>query len=97
MGLATLLLMGISAVSAQPPAQKKTNASSPIIVPKAEELALVRGKVDDLENILRTVSAAKANPDAIVDVEVYAKAGLFPLEFPQTFFTQDQSGRRYTR
>lgn len=96
MRLATLLLMGNSAVSAQPPAQKKTNAPPPI-VPKAEELALIRGKVDDLENMLRTVDAAKANPDAIVDVEVYAKAGLFPLEFPQTFFTQDQSGRRYTR
>ena len=31
----------------------------------------------------------KADADLIADVEVYAKAGRFLLEFPQTFFTQD--------
>ena len=31
----------------------------------------------------------KADADLIADVEVYAKASRFLLEFPQTFFTQD--------
>jgi poly(3-hydroxybutyrate) depolymerase len=71
----------------QPPAEKKA-ASPPPVVPKAEELASIRGKVDELNTLLRALNATKARAELVTDVAVYAKAGRFLLEFPQTFFTQ---------
>ncbi len=81
-------------LSAQPPAQKKA-APPPPIVPKAEELAQLRAKVDSLDAALRALAAKKPNADHLTDVEVYAKAGHFLLEFPQTFFTQDGITQSY--
>ncbi len=68
----------------QPPAAAPAKGQPPI-VPKAEELKLIEAKVTELEGLLRGV---KADAALIADVEVYAKAGRFLLEFPQTFFTQ---------
>ncbi len=56
------------------------------IVPKAEELKQIEGKVVELETLLRNLSGKDAG--LVNDVAVYAKAGRFLLEFPQTFFTQ---------
>ena len=80
-----VLIALVSSLSAQPPVTKKA-AVAPPIVPTAEELALIRGKVDELDKMLPT---RKAGADLIADVEVYAKAGRFLLEFPQTFYTLD--------
>ncbi|HEU0124163.1 MAG TPA: prolyl oligopeptidase family serine peptidase [Bryobacteraceae bacterium] len=82
-----LVFAAFSLVFAQPAAQKK--GGPPPIVPKAEELTLVRSKVGELEELLRAAERKGVNPDWITDVAVYAKAGQFLLEFPQTFFTQD--------
>lgn len=68
----------------QPPATAPAKGQPPI-VPKAEELKLIAAKVTELESLLR---GAKAEAALVNDVEVYAKAGRFLLEFPQTFFTQ---------
>jgi pimeloyl-ACP methyl ester carboxylesterase len=78
---------------AQPAAQKK-QAAPPPIVPKTEELATLKNKVDELDKLLQSIAAKRPNPDHLTDVEIYSKAGHFLLEFPQTFFTQtgiDQS------
>ncbi|MFN0101848.1 MAG: hypothetical protein ACKV2U_07135 [Bryobacteraceae bacterium] len=83
-----LVSLVISTIWAQPPAQKKAGLPPPI-VPKAEEMALIGGKVEELQGMLRALAAKKTDPDWITDVQVYAKAGRFLLEFPQTFFTQD--------
>src|SRR5687767_14366167 len=84
-----LVLLGLAfALSAQPAAKKK-GSNPPPIIPKAEELALIRGKLEELDKMLSALTARRAAPDLIADVEVYAKAGRFLLEFPQTFFTQD--------
>ena len=85
MGKLLVLIALVSSLSAQPPVTKKA-AVAPPIVPTAEELALIRGKVDELDKMLPTL---KASTDLITGVEVYAKARRFLLEFPQTFFTQD--------
>ncbi|MBM3768238.1 MAG: hypothetical protein FJW32_22880, partial [Acidobacteria bacterium] len=66
--------------------QKQKAAPPPPIEPKAEELARVRAKTEEIESILKTASTKDAA--LRTDVEVYAKAGRFLLEFPQTFFTQ---------
>ena len=59
----------------------------PPIVPKPEELKLIEAKVNELDALLKSLSPG--NAALVTDVEVYAKAGRFLLEFPQTFFTQD--------
>ena len=78
-----VLIALVSSLSAQPPVTKNA-AVAPPIVPTAEELASIRGKVDELAKMLPT---RKAGADLIT--EVYAKAGRFLLEFSRTFFTQD--------
>jgi len=83
-----VLLAAVTALSAQPAAKKK-GANPPPVIPKAEELAAIRAKVETLDKMLSALTAAKANADLVTDVEVYSKAGHFLLEFPQTFFTQD--------
>jgi len=82
-----VLIAFVSTLSAQPAAKKKA-AAPPPIVPKAEEVAAIGGKVEELNKMLRALAADKANADLLTDVQVYAKAGRFLLEFPQTFFTQ---------
>lgn len=76
-------------ISAQPaPAPMPGPAKGlPPIVPKAEELQLIEGKAKELEGLVRALP--KTDAALVTDVEVYAKAGRFLLEFPQTFFTQD--------
>ena len=83
-----LLLALLGTLAAQPPAQKKA-APLPPIVPKPEELAAIRSKLSQLDSQLSALAANKANPGLLTDVEIYAKAARFLLEFPQTFFTQD--------
>ncbi|MBI2689915.1 MAG: hypothetical protein HYX27_26720 [Acidobacteria bacterium] len=90
-----LAAFAVIALFAQPAAKKKA-AFPPPIVPKAEELARLRMKVEELEGILRAIALKKADSDLITDVEVYAKAGRFLLEFPQTFFTQDGVNQSFT-
>lgn len=85
-------LICIAAVRSQvPPAVAPPKAGAakgqPSIVPKPEELQQIEGKVNELEALLKSLSTKDAA--LVADVEVYAKAGRFLLEFPQTFFTQD--------
>ncbi len=88
-----LALICSLAVGAQPtPAPPKTLPAKglPPIVPQAEELKLIQSKVNELEALLRSLpKTPKMDAPLVTDVEVYAKAGRFLLEFPQTFFTQD--------
>lgn len=69
----------------QPPASQKKGFTPPI-VPKAEELARVKSKAAEIDALLAGV---RAEADHRADVEVFAKAGHFLHEFPQTFFTQE--------
>ncbi len=66
--------------------QKKRGGQPPPIQPKPEELALVKAKATEIDSLLNGV---KADPDVIADAAIYAKAGHFLHEFPQTFFTQE--------
>jgi pimeloyl-ACP methyl ester carboxylesterase len=77
-------------LTAQAPAPAPPKAmppkGQPPIVPKAEELKLIESKVNQLETMLKLLAGKDAA--LVTDVEVYAKAGRFLLEFPPTFFTQ---------
>jgi poly(3-hydroxybutyrate) depolymerase len=72
--LAAFLLM------AQPPAPA---------FPTAEEKAQLQSKVDAIEEAVRTAKAKHSSDDAIADVEVYAQAGRWLLEYPNTSYTQE--------
>lgn len=86
--LATFYTFALTAQPPTPAPPKPAGAKGlPPIVPKAEELKLIETKVNELEGLLKGLNGKDAA--LITDVEVFAKAGRFLLEFPQTFFTQD--------
>lgn len=76
---------------AAPPAPppKKGGMRIPSITPKPEELREIEAKTVELENRAAALRARRVSLDLLADVEIYAKAGRFTLEFPQTFFTQE--------
>lgn len=79
LGFVLFLSLGM----AQPP------PPPPPIVPSAAALQEIQELTGKIESTLASPSAQKADPVLRTDVEVYAKAGRFLLEFPETFFTQE--------
>lgn len=53
----------------------------------AEQKGQYQSKIDELDRAVAGFRAKKVNPDLIADVEIYAKAGKWLLEFPQGFAT----------
>ncbi len=93
---AIVLLIPLAAQQPRASAQTKKKAIPPPIKPKAEELARVKEKTDRIEESMRAVKASGKMREAWPDVDVYAKAGRFLLEFPETFFTQEGVDRALT-
>ena len=82
------------AMAQQPPAAGgaaggRGGRGAPPIQPKAEELAQIRAKSEQIEGIVKQLKAKHADPDLVGDVEVYAKAGRYLLEYPELFGTQN--------
>jgi len=61
---------------------------APPIQPKPEELAQIQAKAEQIEALVKDLKAKLADPDMVGDVEVYAKAGRYLLEFPELFGVQ---------
>ena len=86
----------IGILVAQPPAPQTAAGrgrgaqapTPPAIVPKPEELARVRDKSEQIEKLVSELKAKHADPVLLNDVEVYAKAGRFLIEYPELFGTQ---------
>ena len=57
----------------------------PAIQLTADQKVQYQAKVDELNAIVKSLHASKANLDLIADVEIFAKAGTWLLEFPQDF------------
>src|SRR5262249_43555373 len=75
---------------AQQPAargQGRGNAP-PAIQAKAEELAKIKEKTEQLEALVKEAKAKRAAAEMVTDVEVYAYAGKMLLEYPELFGTQ---------
>jgi hypothetical protein len=53
----------------------------------AEQRSRYQSKIDELDSIARGLRAKQVNEDLIADVDIYAKAGKWLLEFPQGFAT----------
>jgi hypothetical protein len=60
----------------------------PRVMPKPEELAKIQEKTDQIEKLVGELKAKRAEPVLLNDVEAYAKAGRFLIEYPELFGTQ---------
>ena len=74
--------------AAAPPAGRGGRGAPPI-QPKAEELAQIRAKSEEIEAIVKQLKAKHADTDLVGDVEVFAKAGRYLLDYPELFGTQN--------
>jgi pimeloyl-ACP methyl ester carboxylesterase len=78
-------------IAQQPPAApggasgRGGRGRAPAVQLTAEQKASYQAKVDELNTIVKGLRAAKTNIDLIADVDIFAKAGTWLLEFPQDF------------
>ncbi len=83
-----ILILACSAALAQqqPPAGRGGRGPAPP-PPQltAEQKSQYQSKIDELDGMVKAFRAKNVNPDLIADVDVYAKAGKWLLEFPQGF------------
>jgi len=85
----------ISALAQQPPAPASGRGGrgggrgGPPVQPKPEELAQIKSKSEQIESIVADLKTRHADAALVGDVEVYAKAGRFLLEFPELFGNQN--------
>ena len=63
--------------------------AAPTFQADAGDLAAIRAKVEKIDAAIRAARARHTNEDLIADVDVYAKAGKWVLEFPEDFFVAD--------
>jgi hypothetical protein len=94
---AALLLLPLTAQqppAAAPPAGgaaapgRAGGRGAPPIKPKAEELAQIKAKTEQIEALVKDLKGKHADATLTGDVDVYAKAGRFLLEFPELFGQQ---------
>ena len=63
--------------------------AAPTLQTSPDDLAAIRAKVEKIDAAVREARAKKINDDLIADVDVYAKAGKWVLEFPEDLFVAD--------
>ena len=90
--LTAVMALLLRAAAQQPAArapQKGGRGQAPPVQPTGDEKRQIQSKIDELDSLVRNLKARHAQEDLVADVEVYAKAGRWLLEFPEDFFTQD--------
>src|SRR5262249_10911966 len=60
--------------------------------PTAEERKKIESKLAELDAMIRELKAKKVEDQLLADVEIYAEAGRWKLEFPQEFFRAQTVG-----
>lgn len=84
-------LLLLPAIAQQPPAAPPgpgRGGRGPAQPPpelSAEQKAQYQSKIGELDTLVKTLRARKINEDLIADVDIFAKAGKWLLEFPQGF------------
>jgi poly(3-hydroxybutyrate) depolymerase len=88
--IVTLLLAIVFLSPAQAP-QASTGRGNqpPPALPTADEKLQLRSKIEAVDDILQKLQVKHVSDDLVADVEVYAQAGRWLLEFPNTFYTED--------
>ena len=57
----------------------------PAVELTADQKSQYQARVDELDSIVKALRAGKTNPDLLADVDIFAKAGKWLLEFPADF------------
>jgi len=92
--LVAVLSLGLLAALAQQPAAPAPAGAAarggrgpaqPPPVPTAEQLRMYQLRISEIDAIVRGLRAKHVNEDLIADVDIFAKAGKWLLEFPQGF------------
>ena len=78
-----LAIACVMAAQAQPPAGRGRGAPPPQLT--NEQKSQYQVKIAELDAMVKGLRAAHANEDLIADVDIYAKAGKWLMEFPQGF------------
>ena len=81
-----LLLAAGSAVLAQPRGGRGAPSPPPELT--AEQKNAYQSKIDEIDSIVKELRAKRVDQDLIADVDIYAKAGKWLLEFPQGFVNE---------
>lgn len=87
------LALCLCALGQQPPAGR--GGRGPATPPpelSPDQKSAYQAKIDQLDAMVRDFRAKKINPDLIADVDIYAKAGKWLLEFPQGFANAQNIG-----
>jgi poly(3-hydroxybutyrate) depolymerase len=85
-----LLLTIALAAAAEPPQTPGGRVNQPTpLVPTAEEKLQLQSKIESIDGVVQKLKSKQVSDDLVADVEVYAQAGRWLLEFPNTFYTQD--------
>jgi pimeloyl-ACP methyl ester carboxylesterase len=82
-----LILLLLPLLAQQPPAGRGGRGAPPVQA-KAEDLAAIQSKSEQIELVVKELRAKHADAALIGDVDVFAKAGRFLVEFPELFGTQ---------
>ncbi len=69
--------------------QTYAQQAAPTYKTAPEDLAAIRGKVEKIEGIVHNLRNSHVSDDLIADVDVYAKAGKWVLEFPEDIFVAE--------
>src|SRR5437660_5505957 len=80
-----IALLCLPAVAQPPSRGPGRGAPSPPPELTAEQKNQYQSKIAELESMVKSFRAKKVNPDLIADVDIYAKAGSWLLEYPQGF------------
>ena len=80
-----LAIACVLAAQQQPPAGRGRGAAPPPPQLTDEQKGQYQAKITELDGMVKGFRTAKVNEDLIADVDVYAKAGKWLMEFPQGF------------
>ena len=93
--LSTILLaLALQPARAQTPAQppaargtapRRNGATPPPVQAKPEDLAKIKEKTTQIEDLVKDLKSRHASPEMVTDVEVFAHAGHMLLEYPDMF------------
>ncbi len=92
--LSSLLFLQSTMAQTQPQtpgaggARQGGGAAPPAIQAKPEELAKIREKTSQIDQLVKELKSKRAKPEWVSDVEVYAHAGRMLLENPDMFANQ---------
>jgi pimeloyl-ACP methyl ester carboxylesterase len=82
-----LILLLLPLLAQQPPAGRGGRGAPPVQA-KAEDLAALKSKSEQIGLLVKELRAKHADAALVGDVDVFAKAGRFLVEFPELFGTQ---------